>query len=186
MAYETIVRHVEELVDISESARRIELLDGQIDGGPIDLTTLVEERVELYGETRDDVTFDLELQEEAWAGVGPLCKSAIDNLIENAIEHAGGESNVRIAVGTPRANDDVVHVVVEDDGPGIPDEEIRALDDAAESQLHRGSGLGLWVAKWVAESYGGDIEFSQRHGTGSVVTLSFPAASRMDRLLGTA
>lgn len=184
-AYETIVKHVDELIDISESARRIEHIEEGSEGGPIDLASLVEERAALYRETREGVTFDLELPEESWAVVGSLCRSAIDNLIENAIEHAGGAPTVRIAVGTPRANDDVVQVVVEDDGPGIPDAEVRALDGDAESQLHHGSGLGLWVAKWVAESYGGDIEFSQRHGTGCVVTLSFPAASRMDRLLGT-
>lgn len=184
-AFETIVDRIDEVIAISESARRIERIQEGSAGGPIDLANLVEERVELYAGTRDDVKFELELPEEAWASVGPLCTSAIDSVIENAIEHTFGRSTVRIAVGETRGNGDAVEVVISDDGPGIPEEEIRALDGDGESQLHHGSGLGLWVAKWVTESYGGEVAFDVSE-SGSVVTLRFPAASRVDRLVGTA
>jgi signal transduction histidine kinase len=185
-AYRTIVDRVEELIDLSESARRIEHIDEGSEGGPIDLAALVEERAEIFGATDEDVSFELELPDEAWAGVGPLCKSAIDNLIENSIEHTAGEATVRIAVGPTRGNGNTIEVAVADDGPGIPVDEVRALHGSAESQLHHGSGLGLWVAKWVTESYGGEIRFDEHEEGGSVVTLELPAASRVDRLLGTA
>ena len=184
-AFETIEQRIEELIDLSESARRIEQVEETHGGGPIDLAALVEERAALYASTYDDVDFDLELAEEAWADAGGLCTSAIDNLLENAIEHTACGSRIRVAVGPTRGDDGVVEVVVADDGPGIPREEIRALDSPAEGPLHHGSGLGLWVAKWMTESYGGEIRFDEADGGGSVVTLALPAASRGHRLLGT-
>ena len=185
-AYRIIVERVEELIELSESARRIERIDQGAGGGPVDLVSLVEERVAVYGSTDEDVDFELELPEEAWASVGPLCKSAIDNVIENAIQHTTLRPSVRIAVGPTRDGEDVIQVVVADEGPGIPVDEIQALNGSAESQLHHGSGLGLWVAKWVAESYGGEIRFDETVDGGSVVTLEFPAATKVDRLFGTA
>ena len=185
-AYRIIVDRVEELIDLSESARRIEHLDrrNRGDAGPVDLVSLVEERVAVYESTDADATFELELPDEAWADVGPLCKSAIDNLVENAIQHTTVRPTVGIAVGPTRGDDDAIEVAIADEGPGIPDQEIQALSDSAESQLHHGSGLGLWVAKWVAESYGGEIRFDETPSGGSVVTLVLPAASRVDRLIG--
>lgn len=183
-AYETIRTHVDEIIALSESARRIEHIEAGRNGGPIDVAALVEERAALYEATHESVTFDLELTEEAWADAGPLCKSAVDNLIENAIQHTVGEPRIGIAVGPARADCDVVEVAIADEGPGIPPNEIRVLDGPTESSLHHGSGLGLWVAKWVTESYGGEIRFEENGDTGSVVTLSLPAASRVDRLIG--
>lgn len=182
-AYATIRRRVDEIIALAESARRIEQIEEGRTGGPIDVAALVEERAALYEATHEAVTFDLELPEEAWADAGPLCKSAVDNLIENAIQYTVGEPRIGIVVGPSRADDGVVEVAVADEGPGIPSDEIRVLDGQTESSLHHGSGLGLWVAKWVTESYGGEIRFDESGVRGSVVTLSLPAASRVNRLI---
>ena len=183
-AYETIEQRVNELIALSESARQIEGIEGEATGGPVDLAALVEERVELYRTAHERADFEVELPEEAWADVGALCTSAVDNLIENAIQHTDGDPRVRVAVGAPRNDDDVVEVVVADDGNGIPEEELRALDRSPESPLHHGSGLGLWLVKWVTESYGGEVRFDESEDGGSVVTLTFPAATTVERLIG--
>ena len=183
-AYETIHDRVNELIAISESARRIEHIEeGRVDG-PIDVASLVDERACFYEEAYEEVRFDLELPEEAWVDADQLCASAVDNLIENAIEHTVGRPTIRIAVGSTRGEDDV-EIAVADDGPGIPRDEISALSTPTESPLQHGSGLGLWVAKWVTESYGGEIRFDEADDGGTVVTLSLPAATKTQRLLRT-
>jgi signal transduction histidine kinase len=78
---------------------------------------------------------------------------------------------------------DGIVVIVSDDGPGIPADELRALYGSSESPLHHGSGLGLWVVKWITESYGGEVRIEEEATAGSEVTLSLPAAPRVKRLI---
>jgi signal transduction histidine kinase len=60
-------------------------------------------------------------------------------------------------------------VAITDTGPGIPDYERAAVfDDQPLSQLSHGSGLGLWLAKWVVENYGGTLTYERRGGETTV------------------
>lgn len=64
---------------------------------------------------------------------------------------------------------------VADDGPQIPLDERRVvLGDAAITPVRHGSGLGLWVVKWVTESFGGDVSFAESDLGGNAVRLRLP------------
>jgi signal transduction histidine kinase len=66
-------------------------------------------------------------------------------------------------------------VTVADDGPGIPEHELAVLTgDEPITQLSHGSGLGLWLVIWLAESYGGHVRFGDDGGT--TVTVTIPRA----------
>ena len=73
-------------------------------------------------------------------------------------------------------------VEVEDSGIGISDEDLpRIFDrffraDQARSHETPGSGLGLSIAKWVAEAHDGRIEVSSRLGQGSLFRIRLPLA----------
>jgi signal transduction histidine kinase len=89
---------------------------------------------------------------------GPELRTAMANLISNAVRHARSRVTVRVAAGSSEA-----HVVVVDDGPGIPIGQrdrvfgrFVRLDDA-RSRDRGGSGLGLAIAKEVIEAHGGTI-----------------------------
>ena len=71
----------------------------------------------------------------------------LENLIRNAVEH-GGE-NVTVTIG---ALDDGFYV--EDDGPGIPEDERDDVFDAGYSTSPDGTGFGLPIVERVAEAYG--------------------------------
>jgi PAS domain S-box-containing protein len=99
---------------------------------------------------------------------------------QDAVEHgtaAGTEgegANVHIAVDAA-GNEGVVTVI--DDGPGIPEYERAAVfNERPLSQLSHGSGLGLWLAKWVVEGYGGRLTY-QRRGGETVVAAHVPLAT---------
>jgi PAS domain S-box-containing protein len=74
----------------------------------------------------------------------------LENLIRNAIEHGGGEVTVTIG-----ELDDGFYV--EDDGPGIPEDERTDVFVAGHSAGEGGIGLGLSIVKQVANAHGWDI-----------------------------
>jgi signal transduction histidine kinase len=96
------------------------------------------------------------------------------NAVENATVH-GAEPDGEVRVDVDR-DDDRVAIAVADDGPGIPETELSAVEDGIETQLEHGSGLGLWIITWGARSLGGGVEFdTDRDGT--TVTITVPAAT---------
>jgi two-component system, OmpR family, sensor kinase len=98
------------------------------------------------------------------------------NLIENALRHTPPGTMVRVSV---RPDDDDIAIVVEDGGPGLP-EQIR--NRAFERFVRgggdggRGSGLGLAIVQAVAASYGGRVRYEDRAGGGARFVVSLPAA----------
>ena len=63
-------------------------------------------------------------------------------------------------------------MTITDTGDGVPETERNLLaGDQPETQLEHSSGLGLWTAKWIAQSYGGDIRFEDE---GRTVVLWLP------------
>ncbi|WP_179213645.1 sensor histidine kinase [Halorubrum vacuolatum] len=81
---------------------------------------------------------------------------AIRELIENGILHGGSQPEVTVAVRSSTA--DTVEVAVIDGGTGIPDHEWAVISGQEEvDQLTHASGLGLWLARWITESNGGQL-----------------------------
>jgi signal transduction histidine kinase len=67
-----------------------------------------------------------------------------------------------------------VEIVVEDDGPGIPDHQVAVLEEGAETPLLHGNGIGLWLVHWAVGTLRGDVEF-ERIPDGSRVRIRVPA-----------
>lgn len=100
----------------------------------------------------------------------------LSNLLGNAIGFAprGGRITVRIALAGEEAA-----VTVEDDGPGIPPEDLPHLFDRYwKSQSRRGTGLGLAIARGIVEAHGGTIQVESVPGRGSRFTFTLPLAAR--------
>jgi signal transduction histidine kinase len=76
----------------------------------------------------------------------------VRNLIDNATRHA--RSTVQVLV---RAEGPYAAIVVDDDGPGVPEEIRSRVFDRLVSADGTGSGLGLAICRWVARAHGGDV-----------------------------
>lgn len=90
-------------------------------------------------------------------------RSLIANLVDNSLRYAPGGSDVTVAV---RALGGAVEIEVADTGPGIPPEERgRVLErfQRAAGDATSGTGLGLPIAKAVAERHGGSISLADAH-----------------------
>ena len=101
----------------------------------------------------------------------------VDNLIQNAVKHAGGEILVRVA---GRAGETVVSVL--DRGPGIPAQDIERLkepftrrDEARSGRS--GAGLGLAIVARIAKSHGARFDLAPREGGGLDASVAFPVAN---------
>ena len=98
----------------------------------------------------------------------------LGNLIENAAKYGGG----RVFV-TVEPNRRMVDILVEDDGPGIPEErhgELFRRGARLDTTGKPGTGLGLAIVRDVAEIYGGSIELEESEDLGGLLArLSLPA-----------
>jgi len=106
----------------------------------------------------------------------------VENLIENAIRHGGGQGAVAVEVTTGPAH---VCVTVMDRGPGLSAEQLanagtpflRWAGTETEAGRRAGLGLGLYITRALAEREGGRLELAARQGGGLCATLQLPLSS---------
>ena len=171
---DTIVKRAEQVNSLSEKAREIEqtLANHQRRRKPVDLGELLATQVERFEEQYPGATIETDLPAHAWVKATPLIDTAVENLIENSIEHTDG---TRIDVSLS-AEEESVTVTVADDGPGIPEKERRIVGEGSETPLDHASGLGLWLVTWITHDSGGEVVFESPEDGGSVVRLVLDGA----------
>lgn len=99
----------------------------------------------------------------------------LQNLVRNAIEAVGTGGHVSVTVSNIR---DSVHLIVEDDGPGIPDEIRRRIYEPFFSTKDSGTGLGMSIVYSMVTAHEGSISItSPPKGTRFEVTLPYQRAA---------
>lgn len=163
------------------------LLLARADRGMYDGTFSEVDLAELAGELYDDgtmlaepkrITVTLERNDPAMiVGDRVRLRQLFLNLIDNAIKYTPEGGSVSIAV---ERNNGSALFRVKDTGIGIPPEETgRVFDrfyrvDKARSREMGGSGLGLSIARWIAELHRGSIRVESEVDRGSVFTVELP------------
>jgi signal transduction histidine kinase len=106
-------------------------------------------------------------------------RQLVMNLLTNAVKYtvAGDEIDVRAY-----ADDGAVLVSVSDNGPGISADEQRLIFEkfgraAAASGSKPGAGLGLFIARSIAEAHGGTIVVASERGSGATFTVRLPVGT---------
>jgi signal transduction histidine kinase len=105
-----------------------------------------------------------------------VLRRILENLVGNAVDAArAGGGQVTMTVGTA-GEGERVRIDVEDDGPGLaPDELARVFEDFFTTK-RGGTGLGLSVARRLANDLGGSLKAESVPGEGSRFSLELPAA----------
>jgi signal transduction histidine kinase len=175
---EKIIESTTDLTNLSKEVREIDKMveDTDLDGVKTSLDTIVENVI------TKNVTPDIHVKREIPSqvvieGGSDVLELALGHLVENAFEHNDSESptvEVRADVDLERTYS--LHISVLDDGPGIPSQEIQAINEGTETKLEHGSGLGLWVVRWVTTQMGGNVEFRERSAGGTAVSIQLPAS----------
>jgi PAS domain S-box-containing protein len=110
-------------------------------------------------------------------------KQILLNLLSNAIKFS--EPGGAVVAAARRALDGGIIFEVRDSGPGMTESEIRlALEpfrqvDAGLTRRHEGTGLGLPIARSLAELHGGALEIRSTKGGGTTVLIALPAGRVM-------
>ncbi|MGP9812527.1 ATP-binding protein [Rhodopseudomonas sp. NSM] len=106
------------------------------------------------------VVIDDDLAGVTWSGNRECLELAIRNLQENAIQHMPGGGEVRWRAGaSPRS------IVIEDTGPGVPEDELPKLGQRffrGRNKSAIGSGLGLTIAALALDRTGADLQTGNR------------------------
>lgn len=139
----------------------------------VELAALVGELADDYREQGKDVTVGA--VDAASVLARPLLlRRALRNLIDNAVAYG---FRARLSVAADGAH---VRVIVSDDGPGLTAEQIRALvepfarGEESRNRATGGAGLGLSIARDVAEGEGGELTLTNREGGGLDAMIMLP------------
>jgi signal transduction histidine kinase len=106
-----------------------------------------------------------------------LLKTAISNIIDNACKYSP-DNRVNINL---RCRENMIEVLFEDRGIGIPEEEINKVFEpfyrGSNAIAFRGSGIGLQLVSQIIRNHNGEIEITSKVGKGTTVTIKLPSAS---------
>ena len=120
-----------------------------------------------------------------FSGDEDLLRRMLLNLVDNALQHVPPGGEIKLTLEQAHGQ---VRLIVADNGPGIPIESqahiferfyradrARSRRDATEGT---GAGLGLAIAKWIAEAHQGRLDLVRSDSTGTIFEAVFPFTSR--------
>jgi two-component system sensor histidine kinase ResE len=102
----------------------------------------------------------------------------VENLVSNAIKNSSPESLINIYISS---DENFLKISVEDNGVGISNENLLRLfqpfSHMPTAFSQRGTGSGLYIARYIISSHNGLIEVETRENVGSIFTLRLPRVS---------
>jgi PAS domain S-box-containing protein len=169
-----INRRAERLLGLASDAAQIDdvLQSPDSDAAPLDCVPLVRATVEQLRNAHPNAAVDVDIPESMTVSAIPRLQLAIENVVENAIEHnPDDEPTVRVRIESIE-NGGWADIIVDDDAPRIPPMERNVVTgDADITPKHHGSGLGLWLVKWIVDRSGGELAFEDSDLGGNSVRI---------------
>jgi two-component system sensor histidine kinase MprB len=159
---------VAEILELARGDRQ------QLEPEDVQLDELVEDAVDRVRAAATGITFDTAVEPTLVHGVPSRLLRAIGNLLDNAAKWSppGGTIEVGLAGGA---------LTVRDHGPGIEEKDLPHVFDrfyrAAAARSKPGAGLGLAIARQVAEDHGGTIGVENAPGGGALFRLMLPVSA---------
>lgn len=113
-----------------------------------------------------------------WFGDADAIESVIHNLLQNAEKYSRNEkANVKIKLTKDKKN---INLEISDDGIGIPENEKENVFTAfyrignEETRKAKGTGLGLYISKYIVNHHHGNIEIHANQPYGTIFKINFP------------
>jgi signal transduction histidine kinase len=150
----------------------------ELDIGPVDLGDIA---IEATGSLSSlaaahDVELRIGAEPIPMQGDAARLQQLIVILVDNAIRHVASAGGRRVVIAVA-ATDDRATLTVDDDGPGVRDEDLDRIFDrfwrAADAPAG-GTGLGLAIASWIVERHGGTIAAANRPEGGARFQVRLP------------
>lgn len=171
-------RLVKDLLDMSS----LETLSG-LDLKPVHLTELLSALIEDYQLLSDarSIMMEVNLPENLWVkGDEEKLRRAFSNLLDNAIKYNEDGGQIVIRAEREVAETAVIVVIIENTGPGVPEEDLPKVFDQfyrvekSRSLDYGGSGLGLSIVKRIIELHKGKVDIESKPGVRTRVIVRMP------------
>jgi PAS domain S-box-containing protein len=153
---DAIVESAQRLFDHSEKARLIEQVLETDSRDEKNIAREARAAVTSLSWEHSDADIEVDLPEEVSAEAHPQIRNAIEELVENAIIHVPPAESPEITVWLDEG-DRTVTLYVEDNAGGLADHELQVLQEGRETDLEHGSGVGLWLVRWLVEASGAEL-----------------------------
>ena len=173
-----LIRIVNDILDMS----KIEAGEMMVSPKPTKLAPIVEDSIRSVQAVARDAGVTIAVATDAVEDVladPDRTVQVLVNLLSNAVKHAPSGTTVDV---TASREGDMVAIAVCDHGPGIPAHKVDFIFepftqlDGSDTRRIAGTGLGLTIARALAEKQGGCIRVSSREGQGATFTLTMPMA----------
>lgn len=143
---------------------------------PVDLDPLIQNTYQLLH--RDPNFANLEIEFPSVHAVAyadaELLQLVFTNILMNAAQSMGGTGRIQIGI---ERRPKLFVVSIADRGPGVPAEMREKVFEPFFTTKHRGTGLGLPIAKRIVEAHGGTVDITTPSTGGTVVFISLPVAT---------
>lgn len=177
-----LVRDVRRLTSLVSAMLDLARLQNRtIEKRPIDLAQITLDVLADFSPSALDAGIELALERAEEGpilvqGVDAAIRSALANLLGNALIHAHGARRIVATLGRGT-------IAVDDDGAGLPDDTERRLLEPFQTGNGAcdGAGLGLSIVREIMAAHGGELIISSVPGRGTTMSLRFPEASAATR-----
>ncbi len=168
------VGRIDRLISDISNAGRVEAEMARENLREIDVNKLLSGLVDFYAQTQSDSGVKLTFNKTSPGdlpvvlGRGSKLGQVFRNLIDNAVSFSRDGDEVRLAAGLWDEDRRFVKIVVEDDGPGIPEENLESIferfytERPQAEEFGKHSGLGLSICRQIVEAHGGRISAENR------------------------
>lgn len=154
-----------------------------------DINTLIKDVAELYGgagssqHPRLNIEMNLDPDMPMINADGGQLRQVLHNLLANAGDALSGVDNSRVKITTrclPSENCHMVHLTIEDNGPGVPEELMDRLFEPYITSKEKGTGLGLAIVKKIIEEHSGTLWVENLENNGACIHLHLPVDAPAD------
>jgi two-component system nitrogen regulation sensor histidine kinase NtrY len=170
----TIVREVESLkMLIDEFSRFARLPEISLQSG--DMRVVAEEAVGLFRQPHGSLRFELKKDPQLPAHDidHDAMRRCLINVLDNAVAAVGDGGRIRVRVRAEEGRGRIV-TEVEDDGPGLDEEDLERLFSPTFSRKPGGTGLGLAIVYRVVTEHGGQVWAENRSEGGTRIVIELP------------
>lgn len=170
-ATDTIVHQVAELkhmVDAFKDYAR----SPRVSMMPLDLNDLLQGMLALY-DGNPLVSIDMAAEPLPIAGDATLLRQVVHNLLQNALDAVGQSDDAQVSLSTCSTPDKVL-LVVQDNGPGIPEDLRKRVFEPYVTTKAKGTGLGLAIVKKIVEEHHGKVRIRNVEPHGARIEVELP------------
>jgi len=160
---------------------RIDAKRLRLEARPTPVDEAIRAAVELVADRAASHTFEIEVSEDTPPVLADaeLLAQALKQLVDNAIKYSPSDSAITISAGYL---DEQIWISVRDQGPGLTElEQSRVFEKFYRGRYDgsavQGTGMGLAIAKEIAEAHGGSVSVESQVGAGTRFTISLRAAA---------